>query len=196
MSSPLTAAERRPELRADAARNRAKVLLAARKSMTDGDTTLPFNLIAKNAEVGVGTVYRHFPTRQLLLEHLAEQSFERLIGQVQLAAMDPDPVSGVQQMLRDGLRCLLSDPALVAILDSPLFEGPQSLALGAELGTASMKVLTRAQAAGSVRADLTGDDLRRILIGIYHAVRSGRDDEGTASERYVEIAISGLGPPR
>lgn len=172
------------------------MLDAARRALADGDTTLPFNLIAKNAEVGVGTVYRHFPTRQRLLEDLAEPSLEQLIDRVQLAASNPDPMAGLQQMLRDGLRCLLKDLALVAILDSPHFDGPQTLALGAKLGAATVNLLIRAQSAELVRADLEGDDLRRILIGMYHAVRSGHDDEEDASDLYIEIAVKGLGPAK
>jgi AcrR family transcriptional regulator len=184
----------RPELRADAARNRAKVLRAARELLEDGDTTLPFNAIARSAEVGVGTVYRHFPSRQVLLNGLAEASLRELVDRVRVAALDPDPLSGVHQMLRHGLRCLLDDRALVAILDSPTFDGPDFVALGAELGSATIGVLSRAQQAGLVRPDLTVDDLRRILVGIYHAVRSGPDEE-PAADRYLEIAINGLGPP-
>jgi AcrR family transcriptional regulator len=186
------APERRPELRADAARNRAKVLRAARELLEDGDTALPFNAIARSAEVGVGTVYRHFPSRQLLLNGLAEASLRELVGRVREAAQDPDPLSGVHRMLRHGLRCLLDDRALVAILDSPTFDGPDFVALGAELGGAAMGLLSRAQQAGLVRADLTADDLRRILVGIYHAVRSGQDEE-VAADRYLEIAVNGLG---
>lgn len=184
---------RRPELRADAARNRAKVLRAARELLADGDATLPFNVIARSAEVGVGTVYRHFPSRQLLLNGLAEASLRELVDRVRVAALDPDPLSGVHQMLRHGLRCLLNDRALVAMLDSPSFDGADAVALAAELGGAAAGLLDRAREAGLVRADLTVDDLHRILVGIYHAVRSGPDEE-PAADRFVEIAIHGLGP--
>jgi AcrR family transcriptional regulator len=195
VSSPPAGAPGGPaELRADAARNRAKVLRAARDLLAGGDTALPFNAIARSAEVGVGTVYRHFPSRRSLLEALATPSFQDLVGRVRAAALDPDPLSGVHQVLRHGLRCLLDDPALVAILDSPSFDGPQVLALGAEMGGAVVDLLGRAQEAGLVRADLVVDDLRRILVGLYHAVRSGQGSEEAAADRYVEIAVGGLGP--
>jgi AcrR family transcriptional regulator len=139
-------------------------------------------------------VYRHFPSRQVLLNGLAEASLRELVDRVRVAALDPDPLSGVHQMLRHGLRCLLDDRALVAILDSPSFDGAEAVALAAELGSAAIGLLGRAQQAGLVRADLTVDDLRRILVGIYHAVRSGPDEE-PAADRYLEIAINGLGPP-
>ena len=59
------------DLRADASRNRTRVLEVARELLESGDDSLPLNKIAKLAGVGVGTVYRHFPNRQVLLESLA-----------------------------------------------------------------------------------------------------------------------------
>ncbi len=74
--------------RSDAARNRALVLRIAREQLATGDESLPFNTLARLAGVGVGTVYRHFPTRHALLEAL---SAERLHDLVERGAAPPPP---------------------------------------------------------------------------------------------------------
>src|SRR5487761_1103632 len=83
------------DLRADAARNRAQVIEVARQQVATGDLTLPLNAIARLAGVGVGTVYRHFPTRQALLEALVADAFAELIDVSRAAAAEPDPLDGL-----------------------------------------------------------------------------------------------------
>ncbi len=78
-------------LRADAKRNRSRVLDAARTALADGDDSLAANALAKRASVGVGTVYGHFPTRQTLLEGLAEEALGSLIDDATAAAQHEEP---------------------------------------------------------------------------------------------------------
>jgi AcrR family transcriptional regulator len=78
-------------LRSDAARNRARVLEVAREQLLAGDNSLQHNNIARLAGVGVGTVYRHFPTRRSLLEALAAQSFAKLVETAQQACSQSMP---------------------------------------------------------------------------------------------------------
>jgi AcrR family transcriptional regulator len=106
------------DLRVDAARNRAQVLEVARELLAAGDATLPMNTIARLAGVGVGTVYRHFPTRQALLESAVMGSFEQLLAEARAAAADDDPGAGLERLLRYGIRRQLSDVGLAAVLRS------------------------------------------------------------------------------
>lgn len=195
MAEELTDVESRrpPELRSDAARNRARVLEIAAGQLADGDTSLPMNAIARLAGVGVGTVYRHFPTRQSLLESLAEASFERLVDEARSAADDPDPAAGFTRLLRFSLRCQLDDIGLATILASPEFECPQTMRLGAELMGFVTRLLDRARQAGVIRPDISADDIRRLMCGVEHAVRTGGDDPGDA-DRYLQVLIAGLRP--
>jgi AcrR family transcriptional regulator len=180
-------------LRADSARVRARMLAAARARIAAGDLDLPLNAIAKDAGVGVGTVYRHFTGRQALLESLAADSYRELIAEATAAADDPDIAGGLRNLLRAALRCQLADPALAAVLSSPECHCVETLTLGHELGKLSMRVLERARVAGVVRADVVPDDVRRLTYGLQHAVRGG-DDDGTAIDRYLEIVLRGLRP--
>ncbi|MFI9638814.1 TetR/AcrR family transcriptional regulator [Micromonospora sp. NPDC051925] len=180
-------------LRADSARVRARMLDAARTRVAAGDLELPLNAIARDAGVGVGTVYRHFSGRQALLETLATESYRELVDAAATAADDPDIAAGLRTLLRAALRCQLADPALAAVLSVPDFQCAETLALGRELNTLSMRVLDRARTAGVVRADLVADDIRRLTCGLQHAIRSGADD-GTEVDRYLEILLRGLRP--
>lgn len=182
------------DLRADAARNRAQVLKVARKLLEAGDETLPMNTIARLAGVGVGTVYRHFPTRQVLLESLAMSSFEKLLGEAQAAASDDDPASGLARLLRAALNCQLRDSGLGAVLQSSESACVQTSELRLDLFTAVSRLLGRAREAGAIRPDIGADDLRRLLCGTEYAVRIGTRDHGEV-DRYVSILLSGLQPP-
>src|SRR4029079_8290554 len=109
MSYPLSVPT--TKMRADCDQVRALMPDAARERLRAGDLELPMNAIAKAAGVGVGTVYRHFPNRQVLLEALAAQSFESLVADAQAAAADPDVAAGLARLMRAGLKILLTDPS-------------------------------------------------------------------------------------
>ena len=177
-------------LRADSARVRERMLAAARERLAAGDLELPMNAIAKDAGVGVGTMYRHFPTRRTLLETLAGESFEMLVAQAKAAT---DGADGLTDLFRLALQRLLTDPSLAAVLASPTFECAETVALSQELSGAFMQLLDRAREAGTIRPDVTGDDLRRLMCGLQYAVRSGNDDN-KAAERYLDILMKGLRP--
>ncbi len=179
-------------LRADSARVRARMLTAARRRVAAGDLDLPLNAVAKDAGVGVGTAYRHFPDRQVLLETLAAESYRRLIDAASVAAEDPDPARGLRTLLRAGLQGQLDDPTLSAVLAAPAYRCDETLTLGRELIGRAQQVLERARAAGLIRDDITPDDLRRLLCGIRYAVGCG--GEGDTAERYLDVLLRGLRP--
>lgn len=193
--APASNPSARPEgLRADAARNRARVLAAAREQVTEGAAALAMNTLARTAEVGVGTVYRHFPTRQVLLEALAVDSLEALALAAEQAATEPDAASGLEALLRAGLRSQLTDPALAAVLGTPDLECTDSRELGARLAAATDRLLTRAREDRVVRDDVSSDDVRRLLSGLERSVSAGRG-RVASSARYLQVVLQGLRPP-
>lgn len=185
------------DLRIDASRNRTRVLEVARKLLETGDNSLPLNKIAKLAGVGVGTVYRHFPDRQVLLESLALGSFEKLLIQAQAAAAEEDSAAGLARLIRAALTCQLEDAGLAAVLRSSESACTETSALKMATAVATNQLLERARQAGVIRPDLDADDLRRLLCGFEVAVRLGTDDRtGNQAEveRYVGILLGGLRP--
>jgi AcrR family transcriptional regulator len=180
-------------LRADAARNRALVLQVARQKVDSGDLSLQMNAIAKQAGVGVGTVYRHFPTRQSLLEAVATEGFAALVEEARSAAAAAEPAEGLRRLLRRALQLLVENPGLAAVLASPQFECIETLDLGAELGAAVGSILTRARLAGDIRPDVTEDDIRRLMVGLRLALVSGPAWRKRL-EVYLDVFLSGLRP--
>ena len=165
----------------------------ARELLEAGDDTLPMNTIAKRAGVGVGTVYRHFPNRQVLLESLALGSFGQLLSEAQAAADDEDPAVGLKRLLHAALTCQLQDAGLAAVLRSAESACVETSELKVTLFAAVTKLLGRAHEAGIIRPDIDADDLRRLLCGFEVAIRVGTDSP-TEVERYVGILLGGLQP--
>ncbi|MEV6150909.1 helix-turn-helix domain-containing protein [Nonomuraea sp. NPDC052129] len=182
-------------LRADAARNRARVLRVAREQLAAGDDSLQLNTIARLAGVGVGTVYRHFPNRHALLEALSAERFQQLVTEAQNAAADEDAFAGLHRLLRFALGRALDDAGFAAVLESAGDAGAQTSAMKIELDRAIEELLDRARDAGAVRHGLEADDIRRLLCGVQHAVRSG-DDDPRYAELYLDVLLEGLRPPR
>jgi AcrR family transcriptional regulator len=185
------AAPARP-LRADARRNRDRVLQAARAAFAVGGSEASLDEIARGAGVGAGTVYRHFPTKEALFEAVVLDRIGELVEEARALSGDPDPgrafSSFVELLAREG--ALKRD--LVETLSSDgihlqLGEAPILRALVDVLG----ELLGRAQRAGAVRRDIGVNDVMALLTGAAYAIcHSGADDE--QSSRLLAIMYDGL----
>ncbi|MYV47284.1 TetR family transcriptional regulator [Streptomyces sp. SID2888] len=196
MLGPVTPkADQGPTLRADAARNRARVLQVAREQLAAGDDSLQLNAIARLAGVGVGTVYRHFPNQHALREALSAERFRELVGEAQAAADAEDALAGLHHLLRFTLAGALEDTGFAAVLESAADAEAHTSELKAELDRAVAHLLDRARVAGAIRRDVEADDVRRLLCGIEHAVRAG-DSDPARTEVYLDVLMEGLRPPR
>jgi AcrR family transcriptional regulator len=179
-------------LRADSARVRERILRCARADLTAGATTLSMNALAADAGVGVGTVYRHFPSAEVLLESLAIDAYRTLVAHAHAAAGDPDPAAAFERLLGEAHALQLAEPALAQVLSAETLACADVVTLGAEFFQSISVVLRRAREAGALRDDVTPDDLRRLMHGLYAATRAGRPD---AAGRYLDILLRGLRAP-
>lgn len=182
-----------PPLRSDAARNRDVVLAAAREHVRIAGEPPPMKELARLAGVGVGTVYRHFPTQQALLEALGMNGMRRLVTACRAAAEDPDPVRGLERVTEYVVRSQLADPGIAAVLTAAS-EGTctEASPLADQLGIAVGRLLTRARAAGAVRAKVSTGDIHRLLVGIAYALRPVPDERHI--RLYVRLFLDGLRP--
>jgi AcrR family transcriptional regulator len=178
--------------RADARRNRAKVLAAARRQLADHGLETQIEQIAADAGVGVGTVYRHFPTKEALLEALADDKFEGLARAAREGLEIDDPWEGFVHLMTYAARSMSDDRGLSEAMDQrPEICGAAAVAAG--LDELSAELVQRAQAAGELRSDLTPDDVPSLICGLGRAVRARPDGAPSMSwQRYLDIILAGL----
>ncbi|MER6000182.1 helix-turn-helix domain-containing protein [Nonomuraea angiospora] len=159
--SPDTAAPKTsPELRADARRNRERILAVARVVVEEQGTEASLRDIARRAQVGLGTLYRHFPTREALLEALLRQSFDRLAARAQALGESEAPYEALVAFLEDLIGGAAAYRGLAASMMATINDEESPLhASCAAMRSAAGHLLERAQAAGRIRADVDGTDV-------------------------------------
>jgi len=174
----------RPPQRADARRNFDALIAAAREVFAEQGTDASLEDIARRAGVGIGTLYRNFPTRQDLFERVYIGEVEDLCAVARDVA-DRQPWDALSTWLRRFIDYIATKRALMQALStgSPVFS-----ACRAEMYAAGIPLFERARDAGEVRADLEFDDLVRMLSGLTSATFA--DDE--QRERVFRIALDGV----
>jgi AcrR family transcriptional regulator len=177
--------------RADAQRNRAKVLDAAREAFARDGLDAQIDEIARGAGVGVGTVYRHFPTKEDLLQALADARFEGLAQAAREALEVEDPWEGFERFMTYSAEVMAVDRSLSEAMGSR----PEMCASAAEhagLQELTAQVVARAQASGQLRADAVPSDVPALVCGIGRAVNATDGKPTMSWERYLEIILAGL----
>jgi AcrR family transcriptional regulator len=185
------AARRTP--RADARRNRERILALAKEAFTHSGPQISLDELARQAGVGAGTLYRHFPTRGDLLEAVYREEVERLVAaEVRLAEALP-PIEALRAWLLLFVDYIATKQIVAAALET-LLCGPSSVfeASGVRITGAIEALVRRAVRGGDLRSDLDPIDLLRALIGVAN-VASGPDWPANA-RRLVEILLAGARP--
>ena len=186
----LAAADERP-LRADARRNREKVLTAARVVFSENGRDAQMDDVARRAGVGVGTVYRHFPTKEALIEALVVDSFQSIAAAAEAALDVEDPWEAFSSVLWHGAEIMAADRALSEVFAS--IPGAMDQAMPTVAGlTESMDILMRrAREAGVLRADAMLDDIPMLMCGIGSATK--KEHRCPAPwRRHLMIVLDGL----
>jgi AcrR family transcriptional regulator len=178
-------------LRADARRNRERVLTAAQVVFGEHGHEAQMDDVARRAGVGVGTVYRHFPTKEALTEALAVDRFERIIAIGKAALERSDPWEAFVEALWSGAELTASDRSFTEIVGE--FRGPMVLpaALQQEINDTYGELMRRAQASGDLRPDLVLDDIPMFMCGIGFGTRKTHECPD-AWRRHISIVIDGL----
>ena len=185
-------AERR--LRADAQRNRDRILEVARETFTQEGLNVPVDLIAERANVGVGTLYRHFPTKEALASAILANRLEALIGEAEQLAESPDPGDAFFGFLRLMATRSAADMALAdAFTEAGYDVKSGSAQFKDRLLEAIDRLLRRAQAAGAVRTDLTSSDVLALMAA--SCMATGRFGlSGADRDRVLGVVFDGLRP--
>jgi AcrR family transcriptional regulator len=177
-------------LRADAARNRARVLEVAYETFAAEGLAVPIDEIARRAGVGAGTVYRHFPTKENLYQAVIEDRIKRIVDDGRALLVSGDPGEALFTFLRSMvLDWGATDQGLVDALAGFGIDVNEAVpeAEGAFLGLLG-DLLRAAQKAGTVRDDVDVPDVKALMVGA-QAMQTYRPD---TAERLTEVVLDGL----
>jgi AcrR family transcriptional regulator len=179
--------------RADGQRNRDHLLAVAKAVFTRAGTEINLDEVAKQAGLGVGTLYRHFPTRDALVEAVYRAEIEGLAAAAKKLSLAHTPLEALREWMRlfvdyIGTKNLIA-PALNAMVGGP----SQLYATSRDLVTAAIDSLVRrAVESGDIRPDLEPLDLLRALAGV--ANLSASPDWEASAKRLVDILLLGSKP--
>lgn len=184
-------------LRADARRNRARVLEAAESVFAAKGTGAPTEEVARVAGVGIGTVFRHFPTKEALLEAVLFARLHRFVDEAEavVAQHSADPGDAFFSFLTSWIEMSSAKNAYFeALTAAGVSVPPTKSVIGVRLLDALGVLLGRAQDAGAVRKDLVPNELITVIIGVAKAAEHAGPD-ARLRDHAIEILFDGLRPP-
>ena len=186
-------AARKP--RTDAQRNRERILGVAKEAFTRSGANTSLDDIAKQAEVGPGTLYRHFPTRDALLEAVYRIEVEKLAAAERELSEKLPPVEALRAWMLLFVEYIATKQIIAPALNT-LVGGPSKVyeVSRAQVQGAIDALVKRAIKSGDIRKDLDPFDLLRALIGVSNVASS--PDWKQSARRLVDILITGSRPPR
>lgn len=179
--------------RADAQRNRERLLGVAKTAFRTSGATISLDDLAKQAGVGIGTVYRHFPTRDALLEAVYRAEVTELAATAERLARSHPPLEALREWMKLFVDYIATKHLIAPALNSMVGGASQLFAeSGAQIKTAIETLVGRAVEAGEIRPDLDPFDLLRALVGVANVAAS--PDWEASAKRLVDILIAGSRP--
>lgn len=198
MTTPAAAAavpDRRP-LRADAERNRRRILAAAAEVFTEHGLEATLDDVARHAGVGVGTVYRRFGDKEALVEELFTERISALVVAAEQACAAPDPWTGLSWYLEHVAETFSTDVGLRQMMMLGSYGIGYTGYARDRMRPVLTRLVERAKATGQVRPDLTATDIPFLLIALTSAAEHARDVRPDVWRRYLTVVLDGLRPAR
>lgn len=180
------------ELRADAARNRAAIVEAARQVFAEQGLDAPLDEIAQRAGTGNATLYRRFPTREDLVSAVFAERMAEHLAAVEAGLADPDAWNGFASYMRTVAAMQSRDRGIADLvtMDGPAV--PYIERLRAEAFDGLVRLVERARCAGALRADFTTEDVVVFLMANAGLVERAHGVTAQASARLVHVLLDGL----
>jgi AcrR family transcriptional regulator len=189
MGSRSAAIVRKP--RADAVRNRERVLEAAKAVFSSGGPDASLEAVAREAGVGIGTLYRHFPTREALFEAVYRREVDHLAELAQELEAEAAPTEALRRWLRSNVEFIATKKGMSAALALAAHKPPDLFAYSFDRLTKALRaLLDRAVAAGEIRADISPEDLLRTVVGM--CLMHDRPGWQPSVLRLVDVLVDGL----
>jgi AcrR family transcriptional regulator len=177
------------ELRADARRNREELLDVARQVIREQGVDASLRDIARRADVGIATLYRHFPTREDLIAAIVSDGIGQLNARAAVLSEEESPGGALYDWLTDMARRIGPYQGLPELLDAKTADGSPLRGVCGSMNDTGARLLARAQAAGVVRDDVAWPDVFTAVAAISAiSVRSGPD----ARDRVLRVYLDGL----
>ena len=177
--------------RSDLLRNRERLLAAAREVFSEGGPDASLEAVARTAGLGIGTLYRHFPTREALFHAVYRREIDELVDLAEHLAEDPQPVDALRRWLHANVGMIATKKGMLAALAPAPDSSRELYADSAERLIRSVGILmARAVAAGEIRDDISPEDLMRALVGMCYT----REQPGWQATvvRLVDVFVDGL----
>ena len=175
-------------MRADAVRNRQRILDAARRVLAEQGIGAQVDEVAAAAGLGVGTLYRHFPTKDALVAALVDERFARL-AEVATAQLDhEDPAGGFERFMREAFREVAEDRGLQQAFMGVDPAGCEAAAWRSGTAAATAQLIARAQEAGRMRPEFTVDHMAML----WGAISATLTTPGWDARLHLEIVLAGL----
>lgn len=181
-------------LRKDAERNRQRILDAARDLFAERGLAVTLNDIAHHAGVGVGTVYRRYPDKELLIDTLFQEHLDAWARLFEDGMTDPDPWHAVVDVHERALELWARNRGLREILLGSPHASERAQKQRRQLHPRAAKLIERAKAAGQVRPDATTQDFGVLLLMIGAVMDAADGVKPDLWRRYLRIALQGLRP--
>ena len=177
--------------RADAIRNRERVLEAAKAVFSAGSAEASLEAVAREAGVGIGTLYRHFPTREALFEAVYRREVQQLADLAEQLKQEAKPIDALRQWMRSIVKFVATKKGMSAALTLAVDKNSKLFSSSADrLARTVGGLLDRAIAAGEIRDDISPEDLLRAVVGMCYM----HDQPGwqTSVSRLVDVFVDGL----
>jgi AcrR family transcriptional regulator len=178
--------------RADALRNRERVLEGAWACFAEFGMDAQMHDVAARAGVGVGTVYRHFPTREALLDELCTLCLTELVAEAQTALAEADAWTGFERFVWHVAEKQRSDRVAAEVLPAAKRSSADGQRLGEELTSIVSGLVLRAQGQGTMRDDLTADSVPPLIRAMAYGVAAGQHVPGFRLDDFVRVTLDGL----
>ncbi len=188
----VTPTKRPRKPRADSVRNHDRVLEAARTVFAEGGPAASLEGVARQAGVGIGTLYRHFPTRQALFEAVYRHEVDQLVELAErLATDDLPPVEALRRWMRANVEFVATKKGMSAALAVAVHASSDLTAYSIDrLGRALGTLLARAVKAGAIRDDIGAEDILRTVVGLcYMHDKPGWQDK---VRRLLDVFVDGM----
>ncbi|MGW2662960.1 TetR/AcrR family transcriptional regulator [Nocardia tengchongensis] len=176
-------------MRADARRNYERIVATAQEAFAELGPDAALEEIARRAGVGIGTLYRHFPTREALIEVVYRSNIEQLSARAHELLEQQPAAMAFETWLREQVRWVMANRSLATTLKAGMdHESPTFQLCRTAILDATTALVRAAQDAGAIRADIEPRDLVRLGHGIGVACETTPD----AAERLLAVAVDGL----